>query len=102
MDELEKRLTFSVTKNNRTFTFRRPTAKQLITADVLAAQLRGLVPVQALLYSVSLSDMVASLSTYVTDPKPFDFSGLFEDEIAEIYNEVAKWLDTFRKPVAGQ
>ena len=102
MDELEKRLTFQVTKNDKTYTFRRPTVRQLIAADVLAAQLRGLVPVHALLYSVGLSDMVAALNTYVIEPKNFDFTELHEDEMGEIYNEVAKWLDTFRKPVAGQ
>lgn len=100
MDELERKLTVDVTKNGKTYTFRRPTAKQLMNADVLAAHYRGNVPINALTYSIALSDMVASLNTYVTDPKGFDFSDLYDDEIGEIYEEVANWLNSFRKPVS--
>lgn len=99
MDELDKKLTTTVTSEGKTYTFRRPTTKQMIAADVLAAQIREHTPVVALTYAVGLSDRLAALNTYVTDPKGFDFGDLFDEEVTEIYFEVAKWTNSFRKPV---
>lgn len=99
MDELEKKLTLNVTSGDKTYTFRRPNIKQMLQVDVLASQMRGNLPISSLSYGVLYSDMIATLNTYVTEPKNFDFGELYEEEISEIYSEVAKWLNTFRKPV---
>jgi len=97
MDELEKRLTHTVTIGNRSWTLRRPTIRQMVAADVLAAQLRQQIPLTSLTYGVSLSEMIASLNTYVIEPKDFDFGELYDvEEISQIYQELAKWLDSFR------
>lgn len=95
-----KRPTTDVTSNGKTYTFQRPTAKEIVQADVLGAQLRGQAPVHSLAYALGLSDMVAALNTYVVEPKGFDFGNLFDDEITEIYTQMGEWLKTFRKPEA--
>lgn len=99
MDQLEQKLTLTVEHNGKSFTFRRPTVKQMIAADVLGAQLRANVPISALAYGYIYSDYVGVLNTYVTDPKGFDFGELYDDDIVAIYEEVANWLSTFHKPV---
>lgn len=96
MDNLEKNLTYTVNKFGKSWTFRRPTARQLVQADVLAAQMRQQLPLSSLLYAGGLSDMVASLNTFVIEPKGFDFGDLYDDQVIEIYNEVSKWMDSFR------
>ena len=99
MDELEKKLTLTVNHDGKTFTFRRPTVKQLIAADVLSAQMRGGLPINAMSYGYVYSNYAAELNTYVVEPKDFDFSELYDDDIYEIHEEVANWLNTFHKPV---
>ncbi len=101
MDQLEKALTHTVTRNGKTYTFRRPTVKQMILSDVLAAQMRGGMPINSLTHSLGNTEMVALLNTAVTEPKGFDFSELYEDDLGAIYDEVAKWLETFRQNVGA-
>lgn len=99
MDELRNNLTYSAEVNGKRFTFKRPTAAQVVKADALAAQLRMNVPVGAMSYGFALSDYIANLNTMVIEPKEFDFGELYPDEIYPLYDEVAKWVESFRKPV---
>lgn len=103
MDELEKRLVYTVDREingvNQSWTFRRPTSGKLIQVDVLAARLRGNTPVNALIYAVGISDAVAYLSTTIIEPKVFDFGTLYDDDVTSIYDEVVEWMKSFRRPV---
>lgn len=99
MDELEKKLTLTLTHEGKTFTFRRPTVKQLIAADVLSAQMRSGMPVNAMSYGYVYSNYAAALNTYVTEPKDFDFTDFYDEDLVEIHEGVANWLNTFRKPI---
>lgn len=103
MDKLEEKLVFTVTHEGKTFKFRRPTVKQLVKADVLAAQLREGVSVNSLVgYGILFSDMIASLNTYVIEPERFDFGDMYDDEVDSIYKEVAQWLNSFHPRVPEQ
>lgn len=100
MDTLDKKLTLPVQNDGKTYTFKRPIAKQLIQADVLAANMRGNTPVSALRWSVSTSDMVATLNVCVIEPAKFDFGDLYDTQVSEIYAEVVEWINSFRAPVS--
>ena len=102
MDNLEKGMTLTVTKGDKTFTFKRPNSGKMLAADVLAAQLRGGMPINSLTYGISYSEMIATLGTYIAVPEHFDFGTLYDDELSEIYDEVANWLNTFRKRVESK
>lgn len=102
MDELDRNLQHSVSLNGRTYIFRRPTVRQQIAAENLAADLRGNRPVGSVFSVLGLTDMVASLNTFVVDPRGFDFGSMHEEDLVAIYTEVAQWLETFRSPVAGE
>ena len=90
----------------RSFRFRRPAVRQVIAADVLAAQYRGGLPVTALTYGLALSEARAALNTYCVEPRTvpaaqdgFDFGDLDEDALMALYTEVSSWLDSFRARV---
>ncbi len=102
MDQLEKSLQCTVEREGKRYTFRRPTVKQMIQVDVLAAQLRGGMPINSLTHSLGNAEMVALLNVAVTEPKSCDFGDLYEEDLSAVYNEVSKWLDTFRPRVADQ
>ena len=96
MDQIDRALVCTVTRGGKSYTFRRPTVKQMIQSDVLAAQMRGGMPINSLTHSLGNTEMVALLNTAVTDPQSFDFSELYEEDLSAIHDEVAKWLETFR------
>ena len=101
MDQLDKALMHTVERGGKSYTFRRPTVRQMIQVDVLAAQLRGGMPINTLTHSIGNAEMVAMLSTAVVEPKGFDFGDLYDEDLGAIYDEVAGWLNTFRPGVAG-
>lgn len=85
-----------------TFTFRRPTFRDWIEFDVLAAQYRR-GQVEGLTYGMKAAESLATLNTLVVpekdQPKP-DF-GAMEDDLAvwKLFGEVDQWLGSFRPGV---
>ncbi len=101
-DALSAALEHTVEHGGHSYRFRRPAAKQMIAADVLAAGYRGGMPITSLTYSLALSEARASCNAYCVDPRTvandgaFDFGDLDDVALIAVYNEVSRWLESFR------
>jgi hypothetical protein len=106
MDALDKALTKKIEFNGKRYTFKKPSAKESIRIDVLAAAYRQSLPIASLSYALGLSNAVATLNVLCIDPKTvevdsdgYDFGDLDPDDLNEIYTMVSEWLSSFRKRV---
>ena len=94
MDAFQTQFTVS----DVTYTFRLPTSKEMIEIDRKALELRGGLS-EGLGAAHLYSQSIAMLNTVCVDPKPIDFGELPPFVVDELSGEVAKWLNSFRKPV---
>ena len=106
-DALSAAMEKVVEYGGKTYRFRRPTARQMMAADVLAATYRGGMPVTALTYALALSEARSACNSYCVEPRTvsndgeFDFGDLYDEALLKIHEEVSNWLESFRHGVQG-
>lgn len=90
----------SVVLNDVQYTFRLPTAKDMIQMDLAALRLREGVS-DGLSFAYPYSQSVAMLGQLCVDPKGASFEDLYPDDLDRMSAEVTEWINTFRKPVGN-
>ncbi len=89
------------TLGDQSFTFRVPSAKDMILMDQEALALRK-GESEGLSSAIVYSQSIAFLNRIVVKPEKTDFGDLPAHVVDALSNEVAKWLQTFRTDVAGK
>ena len=97
MDAFEK----SIEAAGVTYTFKLPSAKDVIAVDRKALELRqGLT--EGMFDGLSESHNIALLSTLCKSPENVDFGDLSVYLVDQLADEVATWANSFRKRPAGK
>jgi len=89
-----------IEKDDVTYIFRMPSAKDIIQIDLNARELRQGVS-QWLGVAHSFSQSVAMLGQLCEQPKACDFGNIRFDTLDDLAKEVTEWINSFRKPVGA-
>ncbi len=90
-----------ITKDGVTYIFRLPNAIDFVQVDLKARELRGGVS-DGIGVAFSFSQSIALLNQICEQPQGVDFGQLPFHIMNSIYDEVNKWLESFRDSVAGR
>jgi len=84
-----------------TYTFRYPSSMDYVQIDVEARNLRQGVT-EGLTFGFGYSQNIALLNHLCAGPEDTDFGKLPAYVMDQVSEEVTKWIDSFRKPVAAK
>lgn len=91
----------SITAGGVLYTFKLPTARDLVQMDIAAARMREGVPVEEMPMGASYSRTICMLRQFCVEPKNVDFEDMYGHELDELGSEVTAWVNSFRAPVGG-
>lgn len=92
---------FTIEAGGTTYTFRLPSAMDMIEIDRKASELRGGLN-DGLGLAVSYSHTIAMLSRLCVSPEGVDFGAMDAYTADELAAKLTEWLNSFRANVAGK
>lgn len=87
-----------IVKNDQAFTFRAPSARDMMNIGLTTRQLNG-GPDMPQDMTYRYADQVATLTVLCESPKDYDFGTLLFTDLDELCGEVMDWVNSFRRPV---